>query len=320
MVGPIVRANSISGLCDQMACMTINEEDVTAARESMGIVSNNNSFRALFFERVPGADCVALLQTCKAVYKVFSNANLWRRIFDREGLLYSDEEKCRKYRGEPGEVPPLSWSKAYQYFHRPCPLTRSKRVLETHKLQLFCKEIDGISTTLNRVGELAKSPKAGSGGITACFHRHALPEAFQVFGEEPLGRSYWAFVALKPLDGSIGIRVAEKLRLVDKLSHYRLHRIVERSIANFDNVVETGEYLDGCTKRSITNFDNVVENDVQYSWTICKDTIRFNEGSNIRFDRLAVGAGSTQDGLSFNDCSAFYFSLYCGAIVLREFS
>ena len=73
-----------------------------------------------------------------------------------------DEVKCRKYRGEPGDVPPLSWHKAYEYFHSPCPLFPGKLVKETHKLQLFYKEIDGKAITLNYAGTLAQKPKEGS--------------------------------------------------------------------------------------------------------------------------------------------------------------
>ena len=64
-------------------------------------------------------------------------------------------------------------------------------------------------------------------------------------GEVELGESFWAFVAVKPLEGSVGVSIKEKLKLAAEHSQYCLHKVVERSIANFDNVVETGEYLDG---------------------------------------------------------------------------
>lgn len=219
------------------------------------------------------------MQTCTAVCKVFCNPELWKQIFDREGMRYFDEVKCRKYRGEPGPVPHISLPRAYGYFNSDCKLFPDKKVKDTQKLQLFYKEIDGKAITLNYAGTLAQKPKEGSEGVAACFYKQSWPKAFEVHGEAELGESFWAFVTVKPLVESFGIPLNAKLDLAAKHPQYRLHRGVERSMANFDNVVETGEYLD-----------------VVASYTICEETFEHDFGAGEIDCQLAMGGARAPGG------------------------
>lgn len=199
----------------------------------------------VFFECVTGAEWGALVLVSKSWCTIASNTELWKKIFDREGLRYFDEVKCQKYRGNPGKVPHISLPRAYGYFNSDCKLFPGRKVKEMHKLQLFYKEIDEMPITLNHAGILAQHPKKGSEGIAACFSEDCQKKAFKVYGEVPLDESFWAFVTVKPFQ--IGESLTHKqaeLKLTADHPQYRLHKAVERSIANFDNVVEKGEYLD----------------------------------------------------------------------------
>lgn len=119
---PIVSPDPMGAVVDQMKRMTIDDADIEAVNQSMGVSLPKEIIEKIFFEHVPPILYIKLMQTCKAVCKVFSNVDLWKQIFDREGCRYFDEVKCRKYRGEPGPVPHISWPKAYGYFDSDCKL------------------------------------------------------------------------------------------------------------------------------------------------------------------------------------------------------
>ncbi|MBS0655117.1 MAG: F-box protein [Verrucomicrobia bacterium] len=254
-----------------------------------------------FFKYVTGAEWGALLTTSKSWSKIAIDTGLWKKIFDREGLPYFDEVKCKKYRGNPGKVPQISWPRAYQYFNRNCKLFPGKKVKETHKLQLFYKKIDGVPMTLNHAGTLAKNPKEGSEGIAACeLALDSLNGPLEAHGETELGASFWGFTAVKSLEGIHEKTIEEKEELVKKYPNYRLHRLVERSIVNFDNLVETGKYLDG-----------------EMTSTICEETVEYDDGDGDVCDL------PTSMCVTYNDEGLYLDNSYDGkndgVILLREF-
>ncbi|MBS0655965.1 MAG: F-box protein [Verrucomicrobia bacterium] len=290
--------NTILDITSGMSSLSIEDK-------SMGMMSEPATIfryipRNILLEYCTGAEYGALLRVNNAWNQIVSNPELWREIFDREGLPYFDEVKCRRYRGEPSPVPQFSWPKAYGYFNSDSELFPGKKVKETEKLQLFYNKIDGQPMTLNYAGTLAKTPKDGSNGIAACFSKYCFDETFEVHGEVPIGTSFWGFVTVIPLDESIKKSLAEKLTLATKYPGYRLHKVVERSIANFDNVVETGKYLDG-----------------KDSWTICEEAGKENRGLGETDYRLAIRGACIPDGISVSPHSiAHYFG---GVTLLREF-
>jgi hypothetical protein len=197
-------------------------------------------------DTLEGTALVTALFTNRQWFTLTSDSILWKKIFDREGLAYFDETKCRTYRGEPGYVPPLSWPRVYGFYNSPCTLEPGKLRKETHKLQLFYKEIDGIAISMNHAGELAKIPKPGSRGIAACFDKDLENLALKVFQEEKLGDPFWGFVALKLLGYDEVLKsLATKRAEAKQYPLYRISRAVERAVANFDNVVEGRGFIDG---------------------------------------------------------------------------
>lgn len=131
-----------------------------------------------------------------------NNKELWKIIFDRECLPYFDETKCKKYHGDPGKVHQISWPRAYQFFNCDCKLFLGKKIKETHKLQLFYKEINGIEMTLNHVKILSKNLEAKNKGNVPFFDDFVGEDAFKAYGEAPLSKSFWGFAAIKSLEGS----------------------------------------------------------------------------------------------------------------------
>lgn len=301
---------SVGSLSDSMRHLTINDKDVTAANQSMKIPLPNEIFLECFYKSVLGVDSIVLMQTCQAFYKVFSNNDLWKQIFDREGMSYFDETKCWKYRGNPGQLPPISLPKAYQYFNSDCKLFPGKKVKETHKLQLFYKEIDGKPMTTNHAKVVARNPKAGSGGIPARFDNVSWNRDVHMYGNKPLSKSFWAFVAVKSLNGTWDMPSEEKLKVVANYAQYRLHTLFERVVVNFDHMVETGQYLDD-----------------KHESTICEDTIEHNFGMGKRKYCFGVGVSGDSEGLAvyLNEFDGIYNGVAFtplsdrGVTLLRQF-
>lgn len=96
--------------------------------------------------------------------------------------------------------------------------------------------------------------------------------------------------------------IKKKLELAAKHPQYCLSKVVERSIANFDNVVETGEYLDDEGHR-----------------TICEETFEYNFGGGKRGYHFALNAYIT-DGLNINFSNIDKDNNNDGVALLRKFS
>src|SRR5207248_8271324 len=125
---------------------------------------------------------------------------------------------------------------------------------------------------------------------------------FKVYGETPLGESFWGFVAVKPLAGTSDWSIGMKLALVACYPQYRLHRVFERSIANFDNMVEIGEYVDG-----------------EGSFTLCEETVTFDDGDGGEIDcQVSIGVNYTDEGLNVHEIMGMENN-DDGVALLREF-
>src|SRR5262245_39369223 len=86
------------------------------AAEDTAALPHEIILNEIVMKHLTGQELGALVLTSRDLSTLAINPALWKQIFDREGLAYFDDEKCRKYRGNPGDVPKLSWPMVYGFY------------------------------------------------------------------------------------------------------------------------------------------------------------------------------------------------------------
>ncbi len=106
-------------------------------------------------------------------------------------------EQWEEYFGDVGEVPPLP-KKIEKILASDCPHFPGKKVSETHMLTLIPATVDGNPFTLNRLGELVKSPKKGS----ATKYEYYWEKIHDHIGNKAPEKSCWLLMTKDVLYGS----------------------------------------------------------------------------------------------------------------------
>lgn len=250
------------------------------------------------FTRLFPSQWLSTMTTSQKWCRLTSGENECKALLERRGLLFGKNENKNSW-GDPGNVPSISYKKACRYYASPCPLFPGKKVEETQQLTLFSEE---IIQHLDHVGELAKNPKGGRN--PGRFSEYSYKKTFEVYGKAAFGKSFWAFVQVEELEGSMDIRlkVEDLLQLATQYPKYRMHRAVERCFFDFSGQVKAGEFFhpDGRAFNS----------------TICQERCETHPG---RFTHLRVSGAHAPDGTIVVDCCNTNNGP-CGLMLLREWS
>jgi hypothetical protein len=103
-----------------------------------------------------------------------------------------------QYFGEVGAAPPLP-ANIDAVLDSPCPFWPDKRVKDTHLLVLVPATVDGMPFTLDRLGELIKSPQGGGSKTKYDYYdSHVQKE----LGAQSPGSSYWVLMTRDVLPDS----------------------------------------------------------------------------------------------------------------------
>ena len=102
--------------------------------------------------------------------------------------------KWGKYIGDVGVEPPLP-ENIREVLESSCPYWRGKKIKETHMLTLIPATVDGEVLTLERLGELVKTPKVGYPGHYRLWFPHGHEKA-------KTDASYWVLMTKDVIPGT----------------------------------------------------------------------------------------------------------------------
>ena len=130
-----------------------------------------------------------------------------------------------------------------------CPFWPRKKVRDTHLLVLVPETVDGKPFTLNLLGELIQSPKAGSYGTKYRCYDDAVKQAL---GNLSSSRSYWVLMTRDVLPNSRGKTYEDQKKLVAEHAQreslpYEIPRALEAATAILLHHARTGERLQRCS-------------------------------------------------------------------------
>ena len=142
-------------------------------------------------------------------------------------------KKWAKYIGEVGEEPPLP-ENLEQILKSPCPYWEGKQIKDTHMLTLIPATVNGKELTLERLGELVKTPKAGHAGHYTAWYPRGNEKA-------KADRPYWALMT-KDVIPETRTKIYDKQRKLLKAG-YEAPKLIEAAVSIFMAYVSEKEEL-----------------------------------------------------------------------------
>ena len=142
-------------------------------------------------------------------------------------------KKWAKYIGEVGEEPPLP-EKLEKLLKSPCPYWDGKQIKDTHMLTLIPATVNGEELTLERLGELVKTPKAGHAGHYNDWDPGGNEKA-------KVDRSYWTLMTKDVIPGTRNEGYYEQRKLLKK--NYEAPKLIEAAVSIFMAYVSEKEEL-----------------------------------------------------------------------------
>ncbi len=144
-------------------------------------------------------------------------------------------EQWEEHFGDVGEVPPLP-DNIEEILASDCPHFPGKKVSDTHMLTLIPATVDGKSFTLNRLGELIKSPKKGF----ATRYNYYNEKVCGQIGSQAPEKSYWVLMTKGILDGSRGKSRNKQLEVAAGKKEYEAPTVLEAATTVLMNHVSSG--------------------------------------------------------------------------------
>ncbi len=163
-------------------------------------------------------------------------------------------KKWAKYIGEVGEEPPLP-EKLEELLKSPCPYWKGKQIKDTHMLTLIPATVNGKELTLERLGELVKTPKAGHAG----YYRHWHPRGNE---KAKADRPYWALMTKDVIPGTRREGYNKQRKLLK--AGYEAPRLIEAAVSIFVAYVSEKEEL--YTEEDLPTYTRCQEVGSDSSW------------------------------------------------------
>ena len=142
-------------------------------------------------------------------------------------------KKWAKYIGDVGEEPPLP-EKLDELLKSPCRYWKGKQVKDTHMLTLIPATVNGEKLTLERLGELVKTPKAGHAGHYGVWYPGGNERA-------KADRSYWALMTKDVVSKTQSASYGKQRKLLK--AGYETPKLIEAAVSIFMAYVSEKEEL-----------------------------------------------------------------------------
>jgi hypothetical protein len=162
------------------------------------------------------------------------------------GQLVFGKAQWTKYFGDVGVEPPLPYDIA-NILAGPCPIFSDKTVGDTHILVLIPKVIDGKPLTLNRLGELVKTPREGSGGHPSAY-QYICNDVIDSHGDKSAGESHWVLMTRDVISGSKNRSYRDQHAWVADLANragasYEIPHVLDAAVCIFMEHAASGKRL-----------------------------------------------------------------------------
>ena len=186
------------------------------------------------------------LGRCKRISKQYreiaNNTALWSKLVPESAFGKAQWEKCI---GDVGIEPKLP-DGIHKILGSPCPILRGKKVKDTHMLMLIPSSVNGVTLTLDVLGELVRFPKEG---LPTRFD-YGTPGARTGHFSTPVLASHWVLMTKDVLPGSRSKSFLAQQAQVAQLAveaspPYQVPNLLDVVTVMFMRYVSSGECLLG---------------------------------------------------------------------------
>jgi hypothetical protein len=147
------------------------------------------------------------------------------------------KEQWKQHYGDPGDVPPLP-KELINSLNGPCPIYKGKNFSDTHIVVYIPATINEMPLTVNRMEELAKSPKSS---INPTHFDYIWPRLRNEFGKQPIRGGYWLAMIKEPIPETLGKTYEEQIAYLKRhCAGYELPETIDVIICIFMNYVCSG--------------------------------------------------------------------------------